>query len=84
MQRNLVRDGGLLDEVIFVVRTESKVDLEWLDQALLRTPESTKSDIAVRRGRNFSDAYSVCERGTMYIEMDDEIVIFPPSVTLCH
>ena len=70
----------MLDEVIFVVRTEGKLDLEWLDEAVSRTPEYTKSEIAGGRGRNFSDAYSVCERGVMYIKMDDDIVISPENL----
>lgn len=51
----------MLDKVIFAVRTEQQADIDWLDEAVGRTPEYTKSEISGGRGRNFPGAYNVCE-----------------------
>ena len=64
----------MLDEVIFVVRTDIKEDLDWLEQQLPHTPEYTKWEGAKGRGGRYADAWNVVEKGTMYIKIDDDVV----------
>lgn len=39
LQRNLVSNGGWLDEVRFLANTDDAVDIAWLDQTAARVPE---------------------------------------------
>lgn len=79
----------MLDEVIFVMRTDDKDDIHWLDEKLQTTPEYTKWDGARGRGGKYADAWNVVEKGTMYIKIDDDVVSQPlyqhiPSRTTSH
>ena len=73
-QRNLKRNGGLLDEVIFVVRTKIEEDLSWLEQLLHTTPEYTKYTLAKRRNEEYADSWNSVQNGTTYIKIDDDTV----------
>lgn len=73
LQRNLVRNGGFLDEVVFLARTQVEEDLVWLDKLVTEEPAYTRKDLAFE-GIDYATAYDVCENGTMYIKMDDDLV----------
>ncbi|KAK7610902.1 hypothetical protein IWX49DRAFT_625516 [Phyllosticta citricarpa] len=73
LKRNLVSNGGLLDEVIFLARTTKQEDLEWLDALVTEEPAYTRIDLLFE-GIDYASAYDVCENGTMYIKMDDDLV----------
>ncbi|EOD46819.1 hypothetical protein UCRNP2_6448 [Neofusicoccum parvum UCRNP2] len=73
LKRNLARNGGFLDEVIFLARTEIEADLAWLDALVADEPAYTRHDLQFE-GIDYATAYDVCENGTMYIKMDDDLV----------
>ncbi|KAL1616260.1 hypothetical protein SLS54_008553 [Diplodia seriata] len=72
-QRNLARKGGFLDEVVFLARTDNEEDLAWLDGLVAREPAYTRKNLQFD-GIDYTTAYDICENGTMYIKMDDDLV----------
>ena len=68
----------MLDEVIFVVRTDDEGDLEYLEELLPTVPEYKKYEAKGRGGR-YKDAWDVVEKGTMYIKIDDDVVRRTPT-----
>ncbi|KAL8736559.1 MAG: hypothetical protein Q9181_002369 [Wetmoreana brouardii] len=78
LRRNLVENGGLLDEVIFVTKTNDVADLEWLDQ-LIPTSKSYKKRMLADRGINFGQTWDIFEKGTMYVKIDDDVMFIDNS-----
>jgi hypothetical protein len=68
----------MLDEVIFVVRTDDEGDLKYLEELLPTVPEYKKYEAKGRGGR-YKDAWDVVEKGTMYIKIDDDVVRRTPT-----
>lgn len=78
MQQNLKAHGGLLDEVIFIVRTDDVEDLAYLEDLLKTSSSYSRHNLAdgnKKSGKvSYGRAWEVVERGTMYIKIDDDIV----------
>ena len=74
MQRNLVSNGGLLDEVIFVAKTDNEEDLTFLDELLASEPKRYSAHHVNSTGGDYSQMYKVCERGNVYVKIDDDIL----------
>lgn len=73
LQRNMRRNGGVLDRVMFVVFAAMEEDLLWLNQ-LVQTFASDY-DIPAVTGRRLAKIYSVCtDPDTVYIKIDDDMV----------
>lgn len=77
LRRNLKKNGGLLDEVIFTVHTKLKPDLQYLDEELL------PSEPAYRRWESTGDYpwwvgswEGVKDPNAIYIKIDDDVVFF--------
>jgi hypothetical protein len=68
----------MLDEIIFVVRTDDEDDLKYLEDLLPTVPEYRKYE-AKGRGGKYKDAWNVVEKGTMYIKIDDDVVRRTPT-----
>ncbi|EON63103.1 hypothetical protein W97_02330 [Coniosporium apollinis CBS 100218] len=73
LKRNLASNGGLLDEVIFLARTVNTEHLLWLDKLVDTSPSYRRHNLSFAE-RDYQSAYDVCENGTMYIKIDDDIV----------
>jgi hypothetical protein len=74
LKRNLVKNGGMLDEVVWIVRTNNTEHLAWLE-VLLQTEEAyTKWNVTYTKNNDYRTAYDRIENGTMYVKMDDDIV----------
>lgn len=73
LKRNLARNGGFLDEVIWLARTSVEEDLQWLDAQIAAEPAYTRRDLLFE-GIDYASAYDLAENGTMYIKMDDDLV----------
>ena len=71
-QRNLVQNGGFLDEVHWAANTDKVEDLEWLDGIIPQVENYKKLDMTDKLG--FENAWADVERGTMYIKIDDDVV----------
>ena len=74
----MVGNGGLLDEVIFVARTNDIEDLEWLDHLVSSTDGYSRLNITHPSGDSskvpFGAVWDLVERRTMYIKIDDDVV----------
>jgi hypothetical protein len=73
LQRNLVENGGMLDEVIFAVHTDNEHDLEYLDQLVNTTHSYTK----YQQEKDYEwlvGSWEKVERGNIYIKIDDDVV----------
>jgi hypothetical protein len=73
LKRNLVTNGGMLDEVIFLARTQDQDDLDWLDETVASEPLYTRQNVSTYDGE-YASAYDLCEDDVMYIKIDDDIV----------
>ena len=73
MQQNLVENGGSLDEVQFVVKTNDAEDLKWLDELVDTSSSYRKVDLP-NTNINFGQVWDIFERGTMYVKIDDDVV----------
>ncbi len=72
-QRNLVENGGILDEVIFVAKTDNEDDLSYLEQ-LIQSSDKFSAEYHNEKGLDFSQMYSACKRGNIYVKIDDDVV----------
>ena len=78
LQRNLKANGGLLDEVIFVVNTEIPEDLDYLNE-LIPSQKQYRTfipDATLRQSKqDFSHLWvAVTEKDAIYIKIDDDTV----------
>ncbi|KAL0042515.1 hypothetical protein WJX79_002128 [Trebouxia sp. C0005] len=73
LKQNLISAGGLLEEVLWIVRTDDPDDLDWLQQTLLPSePKFYKS--MQSSGKGFANHYRQLASDTYYIKLDDDIV----------
>ncbi|OAQ79636.1 hypothetical protein VFPBJ_05221 [Purpureocillium lilacinum] len=75
--RNLVDNGGWLDEVVWLTNTDDKDDLEYLEEIIASNPKRYKK-LSVP-GETLSiytlyKAWELLERGRYYVKIDDDIV----------
>lgn len=82
LKKNLVTNGGFLDEVHFVVNTDKKEDIKYLD-GLVKTSKLYKKIELPELGYNSVWQHSI-EPEHMYIKIDDDMVsrIREPSYLL--
>ena len=73
MQRNLVSNGGMLDEVIWIIRTNIHSDVDYLEELIKTQPEYTRHFLSQEQ-RTYRNAYKMCQKGVMYIKIDDDVV----------
>jgi hypothetical protein len=80
-----VKNGGMLDEVIWVVRTTNAAHLAWLD-VLLETETAYKRWNVTFGKQDYRGAYHNVENGAMYIKIDDDVVFFEDTTipTIVH
>lgn len=78
-QRNLVDNGGWLDEVHWVQNTNKEEDLAYLAEILASSPRYKKIDLS-SEGVGFvgyANAWGHLERGKLYFKIDDDVVSCP-------
>ncbi|KAJ4270548.1 hypothetical protein NW762_002236 [Fusarium torreyae] len=84
LKRNLVKNGGLLDGVIFVERTKDVEDLNLLNKLLESEDAYEKWQVEMANEDNFSNgfgnSYDRVEDNVMYVKIDDDIVFMEDSV----
>lgn len=82
LQENLKRNGGILDEVKFILKTEDQGDLEWLHEHVEKTPGYSITTVSKNvdfHNLQFASAYDHLRRNTIYLKIDDDVVS-PPEV----
>jgi hypothetical protein len=66
----------MLDEVIFVLHKTSPADLEWLESLVEQNGNYSVYDARQdhTKGWNWNAEWQLCEEGSMYIKIDDDVV----------
>ncbi|KGQ12586.1 hypothetical protein BBAD15_g1665 [Beauveria bassiana D1-5] len=80
--RNLVSNGGLIDEVIWLRRTEKEEDLEFLQKLLDSESRYSKRDVDRTEASGFASAYDGMDDDTLYIKIDDDVVFIDDDTIL--
>ena len=80
LRKNLVRNGGWLDEVHFVINTNKTDDIEWLNTILPEVKEYKKvemksKDFTIQK-EGYNGGWETCNDKDLYIKVDDDIVFF--------
>ena len=79
-------NGGLLDEVIFLARTDNQEDLAYLDELVETSAGYSRRNVTENNEHASKVTYGATwddvERGTMYIKIDDDIVSFITRVLI--
>lgn len=82
LERNLKENGGWLDEVHWVLNTNNKDDLLYLEEVLKTSDAYKKVDLTTEGAvgfEGFAKAWRHVERGKLYVKIDDDVVCSPPS-----
>lgn len=79
VQRNLVKNGGVLDGIIFLQRTHDKEDLAILDKLIEGEPDYEKWEIDISE-TGYATSYEKIEDDVLYVKMDDDIVFIEDTV----
>jgi hypothetical protein len=74
LKRNLVKNGGVMDEVIFVVHTDNKEDLLYLDQ-IVNSTDGYKKHEQEKKFDGWVGPWELVERGNIYMKIDGELRI---------
>ncbi|KAJ9412840.1 hypothetical protein QL093DRAFT_2518936 [Fusarium oxysporum] len=76
LERNLVDNGGWLDEVLWVANTQNEGDLDYLDEIIASNPEKYKKIIPEKPLSTYTyyKAWQLLERGKYYVKIDDDIL----------
>lgn len=73
LQRNLVENGGILDEIVFLAKTNDEDDLAYLEDLIQKNPKYS-AQYHNETGLNFSKMYGSCVKGNIYVKIDDDVV----------
>ena len=75
LRKNLVSNGGYLDEIVFMVNTQWEEDQKWLDE-LIKTEPLYKKILTESLGGHFNNIWNehAQDENAMYIKIDDDIV----------
>jgi hypothetical protein len=76
LQRNLRANGGLLDEVIFVVHTDIQEDLDYLETLVPRRPEYSKYEVKGTYRWLAGSWEPVTDPDAIYVKIDDDVIYF--------
>jgi len=80
LRKNLVVNGGYLDEVHFIANTEDKADLAYLDELVAEVPEYVRWNQATKTSNGWTDLWihaNDFEENTILIKIDDDVVSTP-------
>ena len=79
LEKNLVENGGLLSEVIFVLKTNNKNDVSYLHQLVAQHPNVYSIKKASNLGWTFDTHYRNLDPNRYYVKMDDDILYIHPN-----
>lgn len=71
IKQNLMKNGGLLDEVIWIVRTDNTRDIAWLNSVLLPS-EPVYYTSRIVEGEHFTEHYQSLDPDVYYVKLDDD------------
>lgn len=76
LERNLVRNGGWLDEVLFIIRPIKDVDRVYLNDLIESVPEYIAYDPPNKKDLSYTKIYSQCRTDTIYVKIDDDVAFW--------
>ncbi|KAG8525344.1 uncharacterized protein KY384_008988 [Bacidia gigantensis] len=78
LQRNLVKNGGWLDEIHFMINTDVEEDIDWIDKRVSQVKEYKPIYLPEgAAGNDFEVVWrSAVEPGCLYVKFDDDLVWF--------
>lgn len=76
LQRNLARNGGWLDEVQWVMRTDQEADRAYIHNLADSTPEYIIAQVASSGREAYRNLYKDLRSDTIYVKIDDDVVFF--------
>jgi hypothetical protein len=74
LERNMVDNGGWLDEIVWIKNTDKKDDLVYLDEILASSPRYSSLSLDGIGLVGYGLAWKTIKRGTMYVKIDDDVV----------
>jgi len=74
LERNLIDNGGVLQEIIFVAKTNNKADLAYLDSLIASHPKRYSRKNVTNLGWSFDAHYKGLNPEQYYFKIDDDIV----------
>lgn len=74
LRRNLVSNGGVLQQVTFFVKTADAADLQFLERLLAAEPEYYRKITLPDKGWSYSQYYEALDSSTWYFKVDDDVV----------
>ncbi|MCJ1309322.1 hypothetical protein MMC25_002981 [Agyrium rufum] len=78
LERNMVENGGVIDEIVFMVKTEVEEDLAYLPELLASNPKY-RALYQHQTGSDYSQMWNMCEKGIMYVKIDDDVLFIEDS-----
>ena len=63
----------MLDEVIWLARTQEQDAIDWIHDLVKNEPLYTLGEVPTYGGE-FASSYDLCQDDVMYIKIDDDIV----------
>jgi hypothetical protein len=75
IERNMVNNGGWLDEVLWVVNTDKNDDLRYLEEIMASNPLYKKiHPEAIAGTYTYKNIWKLMDRGKYYVKIDDDVV----------
>ncbi|KAG8672332.1 hypothetical protein FPOAC2_05715 [Fusarium poae] len=75
VERNMVNNGGWLDEVLWIVNTDKGDDLRYLEQIIASNPRYKKIHPEEIVGTyTYKYIWKLLDRGKYYVKIDDDVV----------
>lgn len=75
LRRNLAMNGGVLDSVLFLVHTEDRQDLLFLEDLVYQVPEYTYINSSINSTLGYGPLYEhLQQNNTIYVKLDDDLI----------
>jgi hypothetical protein len=76
LERNLVDNGGWLDEIHWVKNTDNHKDLEYLEEIMASSQRYKVIELKGTGFVGYGQAWEKLEPGSLYVKIDDDVVWF--------
>ena len=74
LEKNLKSNGGILDKIVFAVRTNKIEDIRYLDKYLKNKSKNEYKRFKTKRNKDYKDAYKNLNNNDLVFKIDDDVV----------
>ena len=74
LEKNLKSNGGILDKIVFAVRTDKIEDIRYLDKYLKNKSKNEYKRFKIRVNQKYSEAYKHLDDNDLVFKIDDDVV----------